>query len=382
VNLIGHAFEVFGIGEDVRMAALALESAGVPFCVVNVPARNGAAASDRSLEPHTLPLGELGPYRFNLVCLAAPSHGAWVAREGLAQQRGRTTIVAWPWETQTWPQAWECMIPLANGLWPSSTFSAQALAPFSDPVKRPLQVMPMAVHIDHPQQFRRPESRRASRERWGLDPEATLVLFVFDVKSSLERKNPWGALESFERAFPQGSQHQVQLVIKALMPASANTEWERLQHRISQDRRLRLITDDLSRHELLSLIGSCDVFLSLHRSEGFGRGIAEAGMLGLQVVTSSWGGNVDFCQEDHFHLVPCTASSIPSGAYAHAEGHIWGEPDLQVASMKLLEAIHRATSPIAINPGSSLRNLSITAAGRRYREEILPTADTISHHSQ
>lgn len=82
VNLIGHAFEVFGIGEDVRMAALALESAGVPFCVVNVPARNGA----------------------------------WIAREGLAQQRGRTSIVAWPWETQTWPQVWECMIPLADGL--------------------------------------------------------------------------------------------------------------------------------------------------------------------------------------------------------------------------------------------------------------------------
>ncbi|MFO7717887.1 MAG: DNA polymerase III subunit alpha, partial [Desulfohalobium sp.] len=94
----------------------------------------GAAASDRSLEAQTLAPGDLGPYRFNLVCLAAPSHGAWIAREGLALQRARTTIVAWPWETQTWPQAWECLIPLADAFWPSSTFTAKALEPFSDPV--------------------------------------------------------------------------------------------------------------------------------------------------------------------------------------------------------------------------------------------------------
>ncbi len=290
VNLIGHAFEVFGIGEDVRMAALALQSAGVPFCVVNVPARNGAAASDRSLEPHTLPPGELGPYRFNLVCLAAPSHGAWIAREGLAQQRGRTTIVAWPWETQTWPQAWECLILLADGLWPSSTFTAQALAPFSDPVQRPLQVMPMAVHTYHPEQYRSLETRCFTRKRWGLDPEATLVLFVVDVKSSLERKNPWGAIQAFRQAFPQGGPQNVQLVIKALRPGSANPQWEKLQQQAALDPSLQVIEAGLSRTELLALIGSCDVFLSLHRSEGFGRGIAEAGILGLQVVTSAWGG--------------------------------------------------------------------------------------------
>lgn len=368
VNLIGHAFEMFGIGEDVRMAALALESAGVPYCAVNVPANNGAAASDRSLEPHTLPPGELGPYRFNLVCLAAPSHGAWIAREGLAQQRGRTTIVAWPWETQTWPQAWECLIPLADGLWPSSTFTAKALEPFSDPVSRPLRVMPMAVHIDHPEQFRTPGRRRATRERWGLDPEATLVLFVFDVKSSLERKNPWGAIQAFQQAFPQGSQQNVQLVIKALRPGSANPQWERLQQQAAQDPRLQVIEADLSRSELLALIGSCDVFLSLHRSEGFGRGIAEAGILGLQVVASAWGGNVDFCQGENFHLVPCTPTRIHPGAYAHAEGHTWGEPDLSIAVQQLRQAICRPASPASTD--SALQHLAITATGQRYRQAL------------
>ena len=51
VNLIGHAFEMFGIGEDIRMAARALQAADVPCCVIYHPAANGAACNDRTLEP-------------------------------------------------------------------------------------------------------------------------------------------------------------------------------------------------------------------------------------------------------------------------------------------------------------------------------------------
>lgn len=35
VNLIGHAFEVFGIGDDIRMAASALQAAAVACCVIH-----------------------------------------------------------------------------------------------------------------------------------------------------------------------------------------------------------------------------------------------------------------------------------------------------------------------------------------------------------
>ena len=368
VNLIGHAFEVFGIGEALRTTALALESAGVPFCVVNVPANNGAATSDRSLEAHTLEPGELGPYCFNLVHMAASSHGAWIAREGLAQQRGRTTIVAWPWETQTWPKAWECTIPLADIFWPYSTFVAKGLEPFSDPQKCPLQVMPIAVHIENPAQYRSVERRRSTRELLGLDAGAALVLFVFDVKSSLARKNPWGAIEAFQRAFPRDGNEKVQLVIKALRPASANQAWEELQKYAAMDSRLKVIEADLARGDLLSLMGACDVFLSLHRSEGFGLGIAEAGILGLQVVTSAWGGNIDFCKGEQFHLVPCVPVQIAPGEYVHGEGHWWGEPQLNTAAQQLLQAIRRPTR--GASPEPALNNLSITDTGQRYLEAL------------
>jgi glycosyltransferase involved in cell wall biosynthesis len=129
-----------------------------------------------------------------------------------------------------------------------------------------------------------------------------------------------------------------------------------------------VIEADLSRSALLALIGSCDVFLSLHRSEGFGRGIAEAGLLGLQVVTSAWGGNVDFCQGEQFHLVPCTPSRIQAGAYAHAEGHCWGEPDLSIAAQQLRQAVQRPAGPA--RPDSALHHLAIAATGQRYHQAL------------
>jgi glycosyltransferase involved in cell wall biosynthesis len=231
-----------------------------------------------------------------------------------------------------------------------------------------LQVMPMAVHIEQPEQYRTLDQRRITRERWGLDPGAALVLFVFDVKSSLERKNPWGAIQAFLQAFPPDSPTNVQLVIKALRPGSTNQQWDRLQQQAAQDPRLKVIEADLKRADLLALIGSCDVFLSLHRSEGFGRGIAEAGILGLQVVTSGWGGNVDFCLGERFHLVPCAATPIPTGAYAQAEGHIWGEPDLQMAAEQLRQVVGEATYATGAN--STLHQLAISSTGKRYHKAL------------
>ena len=45
--------------------------------------------------------------------------------------------------------------------------------------------------------------------------------------------------------------------------------------------------------------------ISLHRSEGFGRGMAEALSLAVDVIATAYSGNTDFCND----------------------GHVWGEPE-------------------------------------------------------
>ena len=145
VNLIGHAFEMFGIGEDIRMAARALQAAGVPCSVIHHPAANGAACSDRTLEPLICSDPTGGPYAFNLVCMAAPIQARWLRQVGCDPLRERYTIASWPWETQQWPDAWMPLLDVADELWPSSQFTAAALAGPAANVDKPLQVMPMAA---------------------------------------------------------------------------------------------------------------------------------------------------------------------------------------------------------------------------------------------
>jgi hypothetical protein len=147
VNLIGHAFEVFGIGEDIRMAACALQSVGVPCAVIYHPAANGSACIERSLEPLLCADSSGGPYAFNLVCMAAPIHARWLLQAGFDVLRERFNLTAWPWETQQWPKAWFPLLEVADELWPSSTFTAGALHGPAAAAAIPFQVMPMAAAI-------------------------------------------------------------------------------------------------------------------------------------------------------------------------------------------------------------------------------------------
>ena len=59
------------------------------------------------------------------------------------------------------------------------------------------------------------------------------------------------------------------------------------------------MTDRLERKQLNSLIRLCDVFLSLHRSEGFGLVMAEAMNLGTAAVATGWSANTEFMPEGY-----------------------------------------------------------------------------------
>ena len=346
VNLIGHAFEVFGIGEDIRMAARALQSAGVPCCVIHHPAENGAACTDRSLEPLLCSDPAGGPYAFNLVCMQAPIQARWLLQKGFDPLRERYTIASWPWETLRWPEVWDPLLEVVDEVWPSSTFTAQAFQASAAEADVPLQVMPMAAEITDPDRFCNPAARTATRQRYGLSAETVLFGYGFDLNSTAIRKNPMGALEAFQRAFPlphlpatfgrECTSHplsnQASLLIKTFPPQRFSAEWEWLQVRAAEDPRIVLIAESLPRDELLSLYGCCDVFLSLHRSEGFGRGMAEALQLGVDVIATDFGGNTDFLTGPLAYPVRWREAPIPRGSYPNADGHSWAEPDLDHAA--------------------------------------------------
>jgi glycosyltransferase involved in cell wall biosynthesis len=93
-----------------------------------------------------------------------------------------------------------------------------------------------------------------------------------------------------------------------------------------------MINKVLDRRSMIGLIERCDCFVSLHRSEGFGRGIAEAMLLGKPVIVTGYSGNMDFTNPLDGCIVDYQLVDVGAREYPHAAGQRWAEPDLEQAA--------------------------------------------------
>lgn len=313
VNIVGYAYGQLGIGEDARMTARALQKLGIPFCIVNFAPGVTIPQNDFSMHAHVV---QEGPYSINLFCMTATETARFFCFEGGKQFYGRHNIAYWPWELDKWPKRWLPVLDLIDEVWVATRHIYKALAPVCT---KPLSVVPLHVELG-------PVSP-LSRADFGLPAQAKLFCFSFDLHSSVHRKNPQDCIRAFLASFPASNRkfgkQQVGLVIKTHRPEKHHPDWEALKALAAKDDRIYIVESTLSRPDLLALYRCCDAFLSLHRAEGFGRGIAEAILLGLEVITTNYSGNVDFCKPPQCKLVDYTLIPVKPHEYIEAEGMVW-----------------------------------------------------------
>lgn len=369
VNLIGYAYGELGIGEDVRMAARSLLAAGVPFTIVNIEPGKSVRQNERSLEQW---VSEVPEYMFNIVCLTALEHLRVYLERGRALFTGRYTIGYWPWELHVWPAKWVHCFSLADEVWASSKHIARAACEATD-VR--VLVMPMAVAFNATRL-----NRLESRKKFSLPQDETLFVFSFDGNSYTRRKNPAGIVKAFTKAFPTGEE-ATSLIIKCMRPDNENEEWRQILEVASRDSRLVVIDEMLSKEDVMELYGCCDCFVSLHRAEGFGRGIAEALTLNLDVIATGYGGNVEFCEAIDALLVGYELVRLAPDEYVEAENNYWAEPDLEAAAdamrsvaSKRLAANREHDSPDYMTLLEALFSPAVIGSRYRSRLETLATA--------
>jgi glycosyltransferase involved in cell wall biosynthesis len=172
-----------------------------------------------------------------------------------------------------------------------------------------------------------------------MDLDRFYFMFSFDYNSSLERKNPLGVLRAFQAAFPNLSE-DVGLVIKSTGGhdyASLKAEIYRVAH---QDRRILIIDATMSRSEILSLVGQSDCYVSLHRSEGFGLGMAEAMGLGTVVIGTDYSGSTDFLSSRTAFPIRYVLRQVREGEYVFGVGQKWAEPDESAAAEAMQRVFH------------------------------------------
>lgn len=104
---------------------------------------------------------------------------------------------------------------------------------------------------------------------------------------------------------------------------------------------VQIIEEDLPEETLKAIYEQCHVLVAPSRAEGFGLPLAEAMMSGLGVITTAWGGQLDFCNEDTAWLVDYR--------FEEARTHfglfhsVWAEPDRHELARTMRE-VHDASA--------------------------------------
>jgi hypothetical protein len=350
VNLYGYARGELGIGEDVRTVAEALEHNGIPLCIVDIRLGNHISQEDRSAEQW---ISDRPLYGINLFCQTGIEMTRFITKEGTSAFDGRYTIGLWPWELPEWPESCRHTYALVDELWGISTYAGDAYKSFPGPVH------PMGLPVVMG------EVGDATRRDFNLPADDYLYLFAFDLHSRTYRKNPLGLIRAFQRAYPRGSSEKVGLVIKVNHPETLSPDWIKIRAIAKRDARIHLIEKRMRKPEVMALTEACDCYVSLHRAEGFGRGIAEALLLGRQVITTGWSGNMDFCHEPRVALVRSKPTSVGSKEYFWSHGQQWADPDLDHAA-ELMRKIRQNPRDVAVGQP----DLSPATVGSRYAQRL------------
>ncbi len=318
VAVAGELARASGLGEGARLMLHALRNAGVPAWAVEA----GVLGTDDGLAPRT----EQPPPGVPLVLhVNAPALPLALLRVPRGLMRGRRVVGYWAWELPVVPPGWRVGLPFVHEVWAPSRFTAAALE----------ALLPGRVRVvPHPVAAAPPRPSALGRAAFGLPEGAVVTLTAFNLASSFERKNPLAAIAAHRLAF--GERADRQLLIRVGNPHHFPSDFERLRAAATQSPNVTVDTRTLPMADNHALTAACDIVLSLHRSEGFGLGLAEAMLLGRAVVATDWSGNTDFMDANCAATVPARLipARDPRGVF-EAPGAVWADPDLAAAAAQL-----------------------------------------------
>lgn len=236
------------------------------------------------------------------------------------------TLHLYPWEESGFPQAW--MDDFNDNL--------QGLSCVSSHVRKVMidngAAIPLAVCWNGVDHWERIEAAR----HYAVPGKSHRFLHV---SSCFPRKGVDALLKAYGQAF-RGSD-DVSLIIKTF--ANPHNEVQRWLADASRDHpdfpEVIIIEGDISDAELKQLYASCHALVAPSRAEGFGLPMAEAMLMGLPVITTAWGGQLDFCTPQTAWLVDY--SFVAADTHFKLFNSVWAEPDVDSLAAALRE-VHRA----------------------------------------
>lgn len=324
INLVGYARGEFGIAENVRSYARALDQAHYPFVIRNFDVGVASRQSDHSMERH---FSDELRYATNVFFINADQMQLAYGTLGPNAFAARRNIGFWVWELERFPGAWRDAFDLVDEVWAPTEYVRTAIAACTG---KPVLRVPKAIEFDAPEGM--------DRTYFGLDANAFIYLYSYDFNSFASRKNPEAAIAAFRQAFADGRQ-DARLLVKSINGTRFPDRMRALAASVADDPRIEVRDGFLSRDEMFGLQNTVDCYISPHRAEGFGLGMAESMYLGKPVVATGYSGNLDFMDHDNSLLVDYRMIALREGEYPFWQGQQWADPDVGHAA-KLMRQLY------------------------------------------
>jgi len=331
INLIGFHSANLGLGVSARHYYRFLVESGLDVCPIEVPLPGVRSGHDTSYADQWLPLEVPAPHAVNLFVMNPKDITAQLAHHHPAVDlAGRINVALVFWELPRLPPSWCPHLERMDALIAPSDFLKYAmLMDVAGPVVR---------ELPHPMYV--PAGLAPDRQRFGIAEDVVAFVCCFEMASDINRKNPFAAIEAFERAF--AGDRRAELIVKVNNPRwdpGFEPHLERLHAAARRCPNIRVFDQVLPYRDVLALFASCDALISLHRAEGLGLVMMEAMTLGKPVIATAWSGNMAFTTESNaclvgFDLVPVHNST--QAAYARGVLH----DDARWADARIDEAAH------------------------------------------
>lgn len=352
VNLVGYARGEFGVAENVRSYARALEVVGQSFLIHNFEEGAASRQEDRSMEAH---FSDVLRYDANVFFINADQMRLAARTLGGDAFVDRYNVGFWVWELEQFPDDWNDAFNLVDEVWVPTEFVRKAIATST---AKPVYKIPKAIEFDVPTHL--------DRAHFELPEGEFVFLYSYDFNSFSSRKNPEAAVAAFRRAFGE-VQTKVRLVIKSINGHRFPEKLAELVRSVVDDSRIDVRDGFLSREEMFGLQNSIDCYVSLHRAEGFGLGMAECMYLGKPVIATAYSGNLEFMNRDNSCLVDYQLQPLVDGDYPYWQGQHWADADIDDAAQymrRVVDDSDYAASIGAAAAASMRRNHSKSVCGQ------------------
>ncbi len=316
INLLGNIRAEIGLGQSCRLLfSLLLRTdenvIAKEFLVSHGEFRNEDHSFDEYVEDQI-------KYDVNIIHMEPPELIRKYGLERLKDIDGRYNIGFWLWELERLPKAWIPATDIVDEIWTPSEFVSNAVRAATN---KPVYTVPYAIDAPCNDEF--------DRTYFGLPKDQFLYLVMYDSNSTMDRKNPIGAINAYMKAFAN-EDPTVGIVVK--INNVKEKDLFELNQLLGQYHNVYYLTKTLSKVEVNSLIKDVDVFISLHRAEGFGLVMAEAMLNGTPCVATNWSSNTEFMDEQSACMVDYKKVLIRKTAGAYEKGMMWAEPDVDEAA--------------------------------------------------